>query len=84
MNIKEKLMNIQAELKAPRDLDNNFGKYKYRSAESILEALKPLLKKNEVILNLTDGILQIGERYYIEATTILSDTKEEVVKASIM
>jgi hypothetical protein len=79
MNIKEKLMNIQAELKAPKDLDNNFGKYKYRSAESILEALKPLLKKNEVILNLTDGILQIGERYYIEATAILSDTKEEGV-----
>lgn len=79
MNIKEKLMNIQAELKAPKDLDNNFGKYKYRSAESILEALKPLLKKNEVILNLTDGILQIGERYYIEATAILSDIKEEGV-----
>lgn len=77
MNIREKLMNIQAELKAPKSQDNNFGKYKYRSAEDILEAAKPLLKKYESTLNLSDSVLQIGERYYVEATAILSDIKDD-------
>ena len=43
MNVYEKLMNIQANLKAPKGQYNSFGKYSYRNAEDILEALKPLL-----------------------------------------
>lgn len=65
MNILNK---IQAELKAPKNQRNNFGKFNYRSCEDILEALKPLLKKYEATLNITDDIIYIGNRYYVKAT----------------
>lgn len=76
MNIYEKLLNIQAELKAPKGQENKFGHYKYRSCEDILEAVKPLLAKNKVILQLTDKIEFLGNRYYIKATAILIDTED--------
>ena len=75
MNIKEKLLKIQQELKAPKGQYNSFGKYKYRSCEDILEALKPLLKDTKTILTINDEMQYIGERYYIKATAILSDTE---------
>nr|DAE29736.1 MAG TPA: ERF superfamily protein [virus sp. ctyMK1] len=62
------LINIQSELKAPKGQYNSFGKYKYRSAEDILEAVKPLCAKYECELTLYDEIVQIGDRYYIKAT----------------
>lgn len=62
---------IQAELVAPKGQYNNFGNYAYRSAEDILEALKPLLKKYDASIVLSDEIVQIGERYYVEATVTL-------------
>ena len=76
MNIYEKLLNIQAELKAPKGQENKFGHYKYRSCEDILEAVKPLLAKNKVILQLTDKIECLGNRYYIKATAILIDIED--------
>lgn len=75
MNIYEKLMNIQQELKAPKGQYNDFGKYKYRSCEDILESVKPLLEKYKVTIILTDKLEQIGERYYIKAKAILIDTE---------
>ena len=75
MNIYEKLMNIQKELKAPKGQYNSFGKYKYRSCEDILESVKPLLEKYKVTIILTDKLEQIGERYYIRAKAILIDTE---------
>ena len=75
MNIYEKLMNIQKELKAPKSQYNSFGKYKYRSCEDILESVKPLLEKYKVTIILTDELEQIGERYYIRAKAILIDTE---------
>lgn len=75
MNIYEKLMNIQKELKAPKGQYNSFGKYKYRSCEDILESVKPLLEKYKVTIILTDKLEQIGERYYIRAMAILFDTE---------
>ena len=75
MNIYEKLMNIQKELKAPKSQYNDFGKYKYRSCEDILESVKPLLEKYKVTIILTDELEQIGERYYIRAKAILIDTE---------
>lgn len=74
--IVEKLMNIQQELKAPKDQKNTFGNYKYRSCEDILEAVKPILKKYEVALVLEDDMVQIGDRYYIKAVATLYDTKK--------
>lgn len=74
-NLKEKLMEVQSELKAPKGQFNLFGKYKYRSCEDVLEALKPLLKKQGLILIITDDIKMIGDRFYIQANVTLSDTE---------
>ena len=64
----DSLVEIQKKLKAPKDLYNKFGNYKYRSAESILEAVKPLLAENGVLLTITDEIVMIGNRYYVKST----------------
>ena len=77
MNIYEKLLNIQVELKAPKGQYNSFGKYKYRSCEDILEAIKPICKKYNCTLVLSDILENIGERYYIKATALLIDTESE-------
>lgn len=77
MNIKEKLMNIQQELKAPKGQKNSFGNYNYRSCEDILEAVKPLLSKYKCILTINDELVNIGERYYIRATAILMNVEGE-------
>lgn len=69
-NMKE-LIEIQNELKAPKNQRNTFGNYNYRSAEDILEAVKPLLKKYNCCLTITDEIKQLGDRYYVEATATL-------------
>ena len=76
MNIYEKLINVQAELKAPKGQYNSFGKYKYRSCEDILEAVKPLLKKNGLTLCITDHVEQIGDRFYVVAEACLYDAED--------
>lgn len=82
MNIYEKLLEIQAELKAPKNQRNTFGGYNYRSCEDILEAVKPITKKNKTVLIVTDEIVLMGDRHYIAATAVLSDTESEgAVKA---
>ena len=73
MNIYEKLIKVQNELKAPKNQRNNFGGYNYRSCEDILEAVKPILKDNGLTLFLTDDIVNIGNRYYIVAIATLID-----------
>lgn len=84
MNIREKLLNIQKELVAPKSQYNNFGKYNYRNSEDILEAVKPLLDKNKCTLVIKDELVLIGDRYYIKATVILADIEdaEGVVEAT--
>lgn len=77
MNIYEKLNKIQVELKAPKSQRNNFGNYNYRSCEDILEAVKPLLEKYQVVLTINDEIELIGNRYYIKATAKLYNTDKE-------
>lgn len=71
--IYERLSLIQSELKAPKNKKNTFGNYKYRSAEDILEELKPLCKKYETTLILNDELVNIGERYYVKAVARLVD-----------
>lgn len=73
MKLYEKLERIQQELKAPKGQYNNFGNYSYRSCEDIYEAVKLLLLKYGVVLQTTDELVQIGERYYIKAIAILTD-----------
>lgn len=67
----KKLVDVQSKLKAPKSQYNSFGKYKYRSAEDILEAVKPLLAENGLLLWLSDEVVQIGERFYVKATATL-------------
>ena len=71
----EALMKIQQELKAPKGQYNSFGKYHYRSAEDILEAVKPLLTKYGAQLTLSDTIEQIGGRVYVRAKAYITDGK---------
>ena len=73
MNIYEKLSNIQNELKCNKNQFNKFGGYKYRSCEDILEAVKPICKKYKAVLVISDTLVNIGERYYIQATARLTD-----------
>lgn len=69
----EKLINIQSELKAPKNQYNDFGRYKYRSCEDILEAVKPLLSKYVCTLTISDKIITVNDRSYVEATATFSD-----------
>ena len=74
MNIFEKLLAIQQELKAPKGQYNSFGKYNYRSCEDILEAVKPICAKYNAVLTVSDELIYMGDRYYIKATAKLVDT----------
>lgn len=74
----KKLTEIQNELKAPKNQYNSFGKYKYRSCEDILEAVKPLLKKHGCTLTITDGVLEVGSLVFIDATATISNGTESV------
>lgn len=73
------LIEIQSELKVAKEKYNNFGKYNYRKCEDILEALKPLLKKHECVLRITDDIIMLGDRFYVKATAKITkgDCSEE-------
>lgn len=75
-SIYEALGKIQAELKAPKSNYNSFGKYKYRSAEDILEAVKPLCAEHGAVLTLSDSVEAIGGRVYIKATATLTLTED--------
>ena len=70
----KKLTEIQNELKVPKGNFNSFGKYKYRSAEDILEALKPILLKHGAALTLSDEVISVGVKLFIKASAILYGT----------
>ncbi|MDT2934077.1 ERF family protein [Lactococcus lactis] len=77
-NITQKLIKVQSELKAPKGQKNTFGNYNYRSAEDILEAVKPLLSEQGLLMTITDIIEQVGERYYIQAKVTITDGEDTV------
>lgn len=77
MTIYEKLNKVQAELVAPKNQYNSFGKYKYRSCEDIIEGVKPLLEKYGLVLVIGDDIVKIEERYYVKATVKVVDTESK-------
>jgi len=68
------LVKIQNELKVPKTNVNAFGKYKYRSAEDILEAVKPILLRYNATLTLSDEIVAIGTKVFLKATAKINDT----------
>jgi len=72
-----KLLQIQSELKAPKNQFNSFGKYNYRSCEDILEAVKPLLLKYGCTLTITDEVKQVGSYTFIEARAYFTDGENQ-------
>nr|DAR07401.1 MAG TPA: ERF superfamily protein [Caudoviricetes sp.] len=86
MNIYEKLLKAQVELKAPKGQYNSFGKYKYRSCEDILEALKPVLDKLKLTLFIKDDVIEVNTRNYVKATIILVNTEkpDEIIETSAL
>ena len=74
LNISGKLLQVQQQLKAPKDQHNNFGNYDYRSCESILSSVKPILKTVNLAVTMSDELVLIGDRYYVMATATLIDT----------
>ena len=73
MTILEKLQRIQLELKAPKNQRNNFGKYNYRSAEDILEAIKPYEEKYKVVFKINDKLVQLGEHVCVDSEAKIID-----------
>ena len=75
--LTEKLFDVQQNLKAPKGQYNEFGKYKYRSAEDILEAVKSVLPEG-VVVTIADEIEYVGNRFYLKATVTISDGAEKI------
>ena len=73
-NVASRLSKLCAELKAPKNQRNNFGKYNYRSCEDILESLKPLLIKYDLHLNLSDDLSDLAGYLYVESTATIQGT----------
>lgn len=71
------LVTIQQKLKAPKGQFNNFGKYKYRSCEDILESVKPVLAETKCTLTLSDEMIAVGDRIYVKATVTLTNAEGE-------
>lgn len=75
VNFIIKLSWIQSTLKAPKNQQNSFGGYNYRSAEDILEAVKPLLYKAKLALTISDDLVEVGGHVYVKATARITDGK---------
>ena len=67
------LQAVQRDLKAPKGQYNPFGKFNYRSCEDIVEAVKPLLNAQGLILTMSDEVVGVGDRVYIKATCRVVD-----------
>lgn len=80
--IQAQLNYVQNNLVAPKDLFNKFGGYSYRSCETILEAVKPLLLQNELTLTISDEVVNIGERYYVKATATVTNIEGQTISVS--
>lgn len=73
LSLVQKVVLVQDELKAPKGQFNKFGNYKYRSCEDIVESVKPILKKYNIMLNISDELVLVGDRYYVKAVAGLTD-----------
>ncbi len=79
----QKMVQIQSELKAPKNQVNSFGKYKYRSCEDIIEALKPLLAKEGLYLNISDEIVEVGGKNYVKAVATIFDGENQISSSAV-
>ncbi len=78
-NLTKSLIKVQSELKAPKGQRNKFGNYNYRSAEDILEAVKPLLAKNNLAMQVSDTVQEVAGIPYVESMVIVSDGTDQLV-----
>lgn len=78
MSIHKKMIEVQQELKAPKNQRNNFGNYNYRSCEDIIEAVKPILADKELLLTISDELVEVGGRNYIKAVVTVSDGDDSI------
>lgn len=83
LTFHDRVLLLQNELKAPKSKYNSFSNFYYRSCEDIYEAVKPLLAKHGMILNLSDTIEMIGTRFYIKAVATLEDTESSQELVSV-
>jgi hypothetical protein len=82
-NLIAKMVKIQSELKAPKNQTNAFGKYKYRSCEDIIEALKPLLARESLYMNISDEIIEVGGKNYVKATATIFDGENSILSSAV-
>jgi hypothetical protein len=82
-NLIAKMVKIQSELKAPKNQTNAFGKYKYRSCEDIIEALKPLLARENLYMNISDEIIEVGGKNYVKATATIFDGENSILSSAV-
>lgn len=78
------LQKIQRKLNVPKSLFNSFGNFKYRSAEQIFEAVKPLLEEQKCFLTLSDEIIFVGDRFYVKATATITNSQGQSVSTSAL
>ena len=84
MTIYEKLMHIQQELKVPKNNYNAYAGFKYRSAEDILEAAKPILFKYKAVLTISDTVINKEGRYYVVSIATLNNVEKEENAITVM
>lgn len=78
-NLTKALIKVQSELKAPKNQRNKFGNYNYRSAEDILEAVKPLLSSNGLTMQISDSVNEVAGIPFVESMVIVSDGTDQLV-----
>lgn len=83
MTLFEKMVSLQAQIKAPKDKNNSFGGYKYRSAEQIFEAFKPYGEILGLVLTVSDEMVQVGTYIYVKATATLIDAEKPSDNVSV-
>ena len=83
MTLFEKMVSLQAQIKAPKDKNNSFGGYKYRSAEQIFEAFKPYGESLGLVLTVSDEMVQVGTYIYVKATATLTDAENPYDTVSV-
>ena len=79
----KKMVKIQSELKAPKNQVNSFGKYKYRSCEDIIEAVKPILAKEGLYMNISDEIVEVGGKNYVKAVATIFDGENQISSSAV-
>ena len=82
MTLVEKIIKVQSTLKAPKNQRNNFGNYNYRSCEDILEAVKPLLAENGLVLTISDDMVMLGNRFYVKAEATITDGENKITNTA--